>query len=53
MKKKMIYDLALEYTKAQGIFTGRAIPPDICKKFSDYCKDFSELINEILQKIFQ
>lgn len=55
MKQKMIYDLALEYTRGQGQFSGSAKLSGSYTAFVNNCKSFKEMIekDESLQEIFK
>lgn len=55
MKQKMIYDLALEYTRGQGQFSGNSKLSDSYATFVNNCKAFKEMIekDEALQEIFK
>lgn len=55
MKQKMIYDLALEYTRNQGQFSGNSKLSDSYTTFVNNCKSFKELIEKDnnLQEIFK
>ncbi|MEI3172594.1 MAG: hypothetical protein V8S76_00580 [Lachnospiraceae bacterium] len=55
MKQKMIYDLALEYTRGQGQFSGSSKLSGSYTAFVNNCKSFKEMIekDESLQEIFK